>query len=226
MSLTRKTLYIGFAALLAFALLLCIQPTAAAQGGAASAATPPMGWNSWDSYGTTVNEAQVKANADWMAKNLKAFGWQYIVVDMEWFVTNPIPEGNSKDFKYSLDANGRYTPPVNRFPSAGDAGFKPLADYVHSLGLKFGIHILRCRRGRHVGNLHLELRQLRRERHAGGPGLLRLDRAALRPLGRGSHQGGLHCDAVQGLRDSHVEHRAGQDRPFHRAEPFPGSGPA
>jgi alpha-galactosidase len=142
MSLTRKTLYIGFAALLAFALLLCIQPTAAAQGGAASAATPPMGWNSWDSYGTTVNEAQVKANADWMAKNLKAFGWQYIVVDMEWFVTNPIPEGNSKDFKYSLDANGRYTPPVNRFPSAGDAGFKPLADYVHSLGLKFGIHIL------------------------------------------------------------------------------------
>jgi hypothetical protein len=101
-----------------------------------------MGWNSWDSYGTTVSEAAVKANADWMAKNLKAFGWQYIVVDMEWFVTNPIPEGNAKDSLYSMDATGRYTPALNRFPSSKDGGFKPLADYVHSQGLKFGIHIL------------------------------------------------------------------------------------
>jgi alpha-galactosidase len=61
------------------------------------AATPPMGWNSWDGYGTTVNEDQFKANAAWFAKNLKPLGWQYIVVDMEWFVTNPTPEGNSKD---------------------------------------------------------------------------------------------------------------------------------
>src|SRR5258707_3618699 len=106
--------------------------------------TPPMGWNSWDSYGTTVDEAAVKANADWMAKHLKPFGWKYIVVDMEWFVTNPVAEGNSKQFKCSLDDHGRYTPDVNRFPStANNAGFKPLADYIHSLGLKFGIHILR-----------------------------------------------------------------------------------
>jgi hypothetical protein len=103
-----------------------------------------MGWNSWDAYGTTVNETEVKANADWMARYLKSFGWQYVVVDMEWFVTNPVAEGNSKQFKYSLDDQGRYTPAVNRFPSAaGNAGFKPLSDYVHSLGLKFGIHILR-----------------------------------------------------------------------------------
>ena len=108
------------------------------------AAKPPMGWNSWDGYGTTVKEADVKANADWLAKHLKPFGWQYVVVDMGWFVTNPIPEGNSKTSQYSLDNFGRYVPAVNRFPSAAnDAGFKPLADYVHSLGLKFGIHILR-----------------------------------------------------------------------------------
>jgi alpha-galactosidase len=108
------------------------------------AMTPPMGWNSWDGYGTTINEAQVRANAQWMAEHLKAFGWQYVTVDMEWFVANPTAEGNSKNFQYSLDANGRYTPAVNRFPSAANgAGFKPLADYVHSLGLKFGIHILR-----------------------------------------------------------------------------------
>ncbi len=108
------------------------------------APTPPMGWNSWDGYGTTINEAQVRANAQWMAEHLKAFGWQYVTVDMEWFVTNPTAEGNSKTFQYSLDHNGRYTPAVNRFPSAANGvGFKPLADFVHSLGLKFGIHILR-----------------------------------------------------------------------------------
>jgi alpha-galactosidase len=103
---------------------------------------PPMGWNSWDSYGTTINEAAVKANAEWMAKHLKEFGWQYVVVDMEWFVTNPVPEGGAKDSVYSLDKNGRYTPAPNRFPSAENRGFKPLGDYMHSLGLKFGIHIL------------------------------------------------------------------------------------
>jgi alpha-galactosidase len=108
------------------------------------ASTPPMGWNSWDGYGTTVKEADVRANAQWFAEHLKPFGWQYVVVDMEWFVTNPIPEGNSKTSQFSIDGNGRYTPALNRFPtSANDAGFKPLADYVHSLGLKFGIHILR-----------------------------------------------------------------------------------
>lgn len=108
------------------------------------AATPPMGWNSWDGYGTTINETQFKANADWLAKHLKPFGWEYVTVDMEWFVTNPKPEGNSKSSQFHLDAFGRYTPPESRFPSAAKgSGFKPLADYVHSLGLKFGIHILR-----------------------------------------------------------------------------------
>jgi alpha-galactosidase len=108
------------------------------------AQTPPMGWNSWDGYGTTVNEEQVRANAKWFAEHLKPYGWEYIVVDMEWYVTNPTAEGNSKSSLYTLDANGRYMPAVNRFPSAADGkGFKPLADYVHSLGLKFGIHILR-----------------------------------------------------------------------------------
>jgi alpha-galactosidase len=108
------------------------------------APTPPMGWNSWDAYGTTINEEDFKANAKWFARYLKPFGWQYVVVDMEWFVTNPTPPGNSKTSQFSMDQHGRYIPAVNRFPSASNgAGFKPIADYVHSLGLKFGIHILR-----------------------------------------------------------------------------------
>ena len=60
------------------------------------AATPPMGWNSWDGYGTTINETQFKANAEWFAKHLKPSGWQYVTIDMEWFVTNPRAEGDRK----------------------------------------------------------------------------------------------------------------------------------
>jgi alpha-galactosidase len=110
----------------------------------ALAARPPMGWNSWDGYGTTINEEQFKSNAKWMSEHLKAYGWEYAVIDMEWFVTNPTPEGNSKSSVYTLDRNGRYLPAANRFPSsAGGQGFRPISEYVHSLGLKFGIHILR-----------------------------------------------------------------------------------
>ena len=108
------------------------------------APTPPMGWNSWDSYGTTVTESDFKNNVQWFAEHLKSFGWKYVTVDMEWFVTNPIPEGNSKNSQFQLDGYGRYVPALNRFPSAAnDEGFRPIADYVHALGLKFGIHILR-----------------------------------------------------------------------------------
>lgn len=109
------------------------------------AATPPMGWNSWDCYGPTVVESEVKANADYMAKNLKKAGWEYIVVDIRWYVGNDKAHGyNETNPDYVLDQYGRFQPAVNRFPSAaGGKGFKPLADYIHKKGLKFGIHIMR-----------------------------------------------------------------------------------
>jgi hypothetical protein len=109
------------------------------------AATPPMGWNSWDCFGPTVVESEVKANADYMAKNMKQFGWNYIVVDIRWYVGNDKAHGyNEKDPMYSIDEYGRFQPAENRFPSAANGkGFKPLADYLHSKGLKFGIHIMR-----------------------------------------------------------------------------------
>jgi alpha-galactosidase len=108
------------------------------------APAPPMGWNSWDSYGTTVTEAQVKANADVMAATLKAHGWQYIVVDIQWYEPNAQGHDYAPGAKLAMDNYGRLLPAVNRFPSAADGtGFKDLADYVHSKGLKFGIHIMR-----------------------------------------------------------------------------------
>jgi hypothetical protein len=108
------------------------------------APTPPMGWNSWDSYGTTVREENIKANADWMADHLAKYGWKYIVVDIQWYE----PNAQGYDYKpgapLTMDEFGRLMPAVNRFPSsANGAGFKPLGDYVHSKGLKFGIHIMR-----------------------------------------------------------------------------------
>jgi alpha-galactosidase len=109
------------------------------------ATTPPMGWNSWDCFGPTVVESEVKANADYMAKNLKKHGWEYVVVDIRWYVGNDKAHGyNETNPDYVLDEYGRFQPAVNRFPSAaGGKGFKPLADYIHSKGLKFGIHIMR-----------------------------------------------------------------------------------
>ncbi|MGO9482611.1 MAG: NPCBM/NEW2 domain-containing protein [Candidatus Kryptoniota bacterium] len=128
-----------------FAALIFFSATLHAQDFWQWALTPPMGWNSWDCYGTTVTEQEVKANADYMADHLKRFGWQYIVVDARWYVSNPHVHGyNEKDPIINMDKYGRFVPAVNRFPSSADGkGFKPLADYVHGLGLKFGIHIMR-----------------------------------------------------------------------------------
>lgn len=109
------------------------------------AQTPPMGWNSWDCYGPTVHEHEVKANADYMAEQLKEYGWEYIVVDIRWFVENDKAGGyNQTNPIYVIDEYGRYQPAINRFPSAIEGkGFKELADYIHDKGLKFGIHIMR-----------------------------------------------------------------------------------
>lgn len=117
---------------------------AAALAAETPALTPPMGWNSWDSYGTTVTEAEVKANADFMAAQLKSHGWQYIVVDIQWSDAQAKAHGYRPNAELSMDGEGRLIPAVNRFPSsAGGKGFGPLAAYIHSKGLKFGIHIMR-----------------------------------------------------------------------------------
>jgi len=115
---------------------------------------PPMGWNSYNCYGSAVHEDEVKANADYMAKHLR-YGWQYIVVDFLWSYDNPPGSLIGNPFQQrlydgsyipwlSMDEWGRLLPNPNKFPSAwGGVGFKPLADYVHGLGLKFGIHVMR-----------------------------------------------------------------------------------
>ena len=108
------------------------------------ASTPPLGWNSWDIFGTTVTEQQIKEQADAMAKHLLPAGYIYLTVDIQWYE----PESKRHYYKpgapLTMDEYGRLTPGLKKFPSAANGkGFKPLADYVHSKGLKFGIHIMR-----------------------------------------------------------------------------------
>ena len=105
---------------------------------------PPMGWNSWDCWGAAVTEDIVRKNAEYMAAHLKPFGWEYIVVDIQWYQPTATNHSYAPFAPLTIDGCGRLQPAVNRFPSAeGGKGFRPLADYVHSLGLKFGIHIMR-----------------------------------------------------------------------------------
>lgn len=112
------------------------------------APNPPMGWNSYDYYDTSVDELHIKANADYMATHLKKYGWEYIVIDIQWYAKGAGSKRN--EFQYipfsdlQIDEYSRLFPDIERFPSsANGAGFAPLAEYIHSLGLKFGIHIMR-----------------------------------------------------------------------------------
>ena len=120
--------------------------------------TPPMGWNSWDCYGAAVTEEQVLQNAGYMAKYLKQYGWEYIVVDIQWSA----PAADSHEYhafsELRMDGFGRLIPAENRFPSAaGGMGFRPLADKIHGMGLKFGIHIMRGM-PRMAAHLHLPIK--------------------------------------------------------------------
>jgi hypothetical protein len=103
-----------------------------------------MGWNSWDCFGATVTEELVKTNADYMATRLAKHGWQYIVVDIQWYEPQSTGWNYSQNPRPVFDDYGRLLPVEAKFPSSNQGrGFKPLADYLHERGLKFGLHLMR-----------------------------------------------------------------------------------
>ncbi|TAP39430.1 glycoside hydrolase family 27 protein [Alteromonas sp. KUL49] len=126
---------------------------------------PPLGWNSFDAWDSRINEQEYIETVDFIAEHLKPHGWEYAVIDYIWWNPAPGAHNTADNFerrighpnvrlnedgslKYpeavTMDEYGRLQPAVERFPSSANGqGFKPLADYVHSKGLKFGIHIMR-----------------------------------------------------------------------------------
>ena len=108
------------------------------------APTPPMGWNSWNSFATTISEAQALETAQIMAEKLLPHGYNVFTIDIQWYEPNASSYAYADKPMPTLDGYGRLLPAPNRFPSAtGGAGFKAIADKVHKLGLKFGIHLMR-----------------------------------------------------------------------------------
>ena len=108
------------------------------------APAPPLGWNSWDGFGPAITEDEARANAVALARYLLPHGYNIFTIDIQWYE----PGADSYDYRkgaaLAFDQWGRLIPAANRFPSAANgAGFRPLADYVHRLGLKFGIHMMR-----------------------------------------------------------------------------------
>ncbi len=127
------------------------------------ATKPPMGWNSFDAYDCRINEQEFKSTVDFMQSKLLKYGWEYAVIDYVWFNDEPgkysssipgsrryghpnirlNPDGTPLD-TLVMDEYGRLLPSEIRFPSAKNrTGFKAIAEYVHSKGMKFGIHIMR-----------------------------------------------------------------------------------
>lgn len=109
-----------------------------------AAVTPPMGWNSWDCYGAGVTEEDLLANASYMRDHLKEYGWEYVVCDIQWYEPTARTTQYHKFADLCMDEYSRLMPAENRFPSAkGGKGFSVIAQRIHDMGLKFGIHIMR-----------------------------------------------------------------------------------
>ena len=121
----RRLLGLATAAVAALGVFTAIQAEPVARAAPGSPAlTPPMGWNSWNSFGCGITEGQVRQAADAMVSSgMRDAGYQYVVVDDCWF--DP-----------QRDAQGNLRAHPTKFPS----GMKALGDYIHSKGLKYGIY--------------------------------------------------------------------------------------
>lgn len=139
--INRREALLGAAALSSAAL---VPPDAARAAPATLAPTPPMGWNSWNSFATTITEAEARQTAAIMREKLLPFGYDIFTVDIQWY------EPDASSYTYSatpmptMDGYGRLVPAPNRFPSSADgSGFTRLAADMHAMGLRFGIHLMR-----------------------------------------------------------------------------------
>ncbi|WCJ38572.1 Melibiase family protein [Euphorbia peplus] len=108
------------------------------------ASFPPRGWNSYDSFCWTISEEEFLQSAEIVSQRLKAHGYEYVVVDYLWY-RRKVPGAYVDSLGFDvIDEWGRMIPDPARWPSSkGGKGFTEVAKKVHSLGLKFGIHVMR-----------------------------------------------------------------------------------
>jgi hypothetical protein len=98
---------------------------------------PIRGWNSCGAFMWSATEAEMRANIDLTVKMLQSSGYNIIELDWYWYL-------DLDTVTTYLDEYGRPQPDVNRWPSStGLQGFKSIADYIHSKGMLFGIHVMR-----------------------------------------------------------------------------------
>ncbi|XP_017420629.1 uncharacterized protein LOC108330641 isoform X1 [Vigna angularis] len=124
--------------------LLSVSSQNIPESGQKQASLPPRGWNSYDSFCWTISEDEFLQSAEIVSERLKAHGYEFVVVDYLWYrkkVKGAYPDSLGFDV---IDEWGRMLPDPGRWPSStGGKGFKEVANKVHSLGLKFGIHVMR-----------------------------------------------------------------------------------
>jgi hypothetical protein len=139
--------------LLLLAIVFALPHTSTAPPPQVQAASPPRGWNSYDSFTWRVTEAEFLANCQYVADHLLAHGYEYCVVDYLWFMDlnatatdgSPwTPGENVASASLHVDVHGRPLPAPDRWPSAANgAGFAGVAAKVKSMGLKMGVHMMR-----------------------------------------------------------------------------------
>ncbi len=140
MTTTRRTLMTAAAAMAATTAL----PAIAKPKSTVLAPTPPMGWNSWNSFATTITEDQALETARIMAQKLLPHGYDVFTIDIQWYEPGASGYDYRSKAELTMDGYGRLLPAPNRFPSAQNGkGFHAIASEVHALGLKFGVHLMR-----------------------------------------------------------------------------------
>lgn len=129
---------------LLFAITCCLSGCAENDTPIILAQTPPMGWNSFDSYGVYLHEKAAMENIEAFAEKLKPYGYEYFVIDAGWFGEFELREGSmiSKERhakRLNVNDCGLLQPSKTYFPN----GFGPIINRCHELGIKFGVHLMR-----------------------------------------------------------------------------------
>ncbi|MBN2610569.1 MAG: glycoside hydrolase family 27 protein [Bacteroidales bacterium] len=136
--------YSRFSVLIYLILILLISTGKSGAQSSSQTSAPFLGWNSYDCYGTHINEKLTLENLDAFIQKLKPYGYEYFVIDAGWYRYYDLKPGeiwptDGDKMHLTMDEFGRFTPAPVYFPD----GIKAIVDYAHKHGVKFGLHLMR-----------------------------------------------------------------------------------